>query len=42
MFLVTRIKDNTVYESIEELELPKTDDQDIIKDEKTQISGQKA
>lgn len=30
---VTRIKDNTVYETIEELDLPDDTDQDILKDE---------
>jgi len=39
---VTRIKDNTIYESVEELELPQDDGQDIIKVEIIQLSGQKA
>jgi hypothetical protein len=30
---VTRIKTNTLYESIQELDLPDKEDQDIIKDE---------
>ena len=30
---ITRIKDTTVYETIEELELPDNEDQDILKDE---------
>ena len=30
---VTRIKTNTVYESIQKLDLPDAEDQDIIKDE---------
>jgi len=39
---VTRIKDNTVYESVIEKELPDNDDQDIIKDEIIVLKGQKA
>jgi len=39
---VTRIKNNTVYASVKELELPDDEDQDILKDEIIQLSGQKA
>jgi len=39
---VTRIKTNTVYESIEELDLPDHIDQDILKDEIIQLSSDKA
>lgn len=39
---VTRIKINTVYETIQEIELPQVDDQDILKDEIIKLSGQKA
>ncbi len=39
---VTRIKDNTVYEVIQELELPDGEDQHIIKDELTYLTGTKA
>ncbi len=39
---VTRIKTNTVYESIEELDLPDHTDQDILKDEIIQLSSNKA
>lgn len=39
---VTRIKDNTVYESIVEKELPDNEDQDIIKDEIIILKGNKA
>lgn len=39
---VTRIKTNTLYESIEELELPEDEDQDILKDEIIELSSQKA
>ena len=39
---VTRIKTNTVYETILEIELPKVDDEDILKDEIIKLSGQKA
>lgn len=36
---VTRIKDNTVYESIEELDLPQDTDQHILKDELIYLTG---
>jgi hypothetical protein len=39
---VTRIKTNTLYETLEELDLPKDEDQDIIKDEIIQLSSKKA
>ncbi len=39
---VTRIKENTVYESKEEYDLPDEKDQDILKDERIVLSGQKA
>jgi hypothetical protein len=39
---VTRIKTNTVYESIEELDLPDHTDQDILKDEIIVLSSNKA
>jgi hypothetical protein len=39
---VTRIKENTVYESIEELELPDDIDQDILKDELIYLTSPKA
>ncbi|MCO5267282.1 MAG: IS4 family transposase [Brumimicrobium sp.] len=39
---VTRIKNNTVYETIQEIELPEVDDQDILKDEIIKLSGQKS
>lgn len=39
---VTRIKDNTLYESIEELELPDDKDQHILKDELIGLTGKKA
>ena len=39
---VTRIKTNTVYETIRELELPDTDDQHILKDEIIRLSSAKA
>lgn len=39
---VTRIKDNTVYEVIEELELPENEDQHILKDELIYLTGTKA
>lgn len=39
---VTRIKDNTVYESICEKELPVDKDQHILKDELIRLSGKKA
>ena len=39
---VTRIKENTVYEVIEELELPENEDQHILKDELIKLTGTKA
>jgi hypothetical protein len=39
---VTRIKDNTVYESICEKELPASKDQHILKDELIRLTGKKA
>ena len=39
---VTRIKDNTVYESIDELDLPDDQDQHILKDEIIHLTGTKA
>jgi hypothetical protein len=39
---VTRIKDNTVYESIEEFDLPPNTDQNILKDELIYLTGTKA
>lgn len=39
---VTRIKSNTVYESIQEIDLPDHIDQDILKDEIIQLSSDKA
>jgi len=39
---VTRIKSNTVYETVRELELSDDEDQDILKDEIIQLCGSKA
>lgn len=39
---VTRIKTNTLYKSIKELDLPKDTDQDILKDELIELCGEKA
>ena len=39
---VTRIKMNTSFVSLQELELPKSDDQDILKDEIIMLNGKKA
>lgn len=39
---VTRIKENTVYEVIEELELPEHEDQHILKDELIHLTGTKS
>jgi hypothetical protein len=39
---VTRIKDNTVYDSIEELDLPPDTDQNILKDELIYLTGKRA
>jgi hypothetical protein len=41
-FFVTRIKDNTVYQSVRELELPQDKDHHILKDEVIRLSSQKA
>lgn len=39
---VIRIKDNTIYQSIRELQLPDKEDQDILKDEIIQLTSPKA
>jgi hypothetical protein len=39
---VTRLKDNTVYESVIQKDLPEHEDQDILKDEIIVLTGQKA
>jgi transposase, IS4 family len=39
---VTRIKDNTVYQVIEELDLPDENDQHVLIDELIQLTGKKA
>lgn len=39
---VTRIKQNTVYKSLEELELPEEKDQDILKDELIELTSKTA
>ena len=39
---VTRIKENTVYEVLEELELPEKEDQHILKDELIHLTGTKS
>ena len=39
---VTRIKDNTVYQSIKEFDLPENQDLDILKDEIIQLNSPKA
>jgi hypothetical protein len=39
---VTRIKDNTIYKTIKELDLPDKEDEDIIKDEFIELSSPKA
>jgi len=39
---VTRIKNNTVYEIIQELDLPDNEDQDILKDEIIELTSHKA
>lgn len=39
---ITRIKDNTVYETVEELDLPETEDQHILLDEIIRLKGTKA
>lgn len=39
---VTRIKDNTLYETVEELELPDGADEHILKDEIIHLTGKKA
>jgi hypothetical protein len=37
IYFITRMKDNTVYESMEEIDLPLDKDQEIIKDEVIKI-----
>jgi len=39
---VTRIKDNTIYETVNELELPENEDQNILKDEVIHLISPKA
>jgi len=39
---VTRIKNNTVYEVIQELDLPDNEDQDILKDEIIELTSPNA
>ena len=39
---VTRIKTNTVYQTLKELDLPELTDQDILKDELISLTGNKA
>lgn len=39
---VTRIKDNTVYQSLEEKDLPEHEEQNILKDELIRLTGTKA
>jgi hypothetical protein len=39
---ITRLKDNTVYESVKEKDLPKDQDQHILKDEIIKLIGKKA
>jgi IS4 transposase len=39
---VTRIKNNTVYQGVQELELPEKEDQHILKDELIRLTGIKA
>ena len=39
---VTRIKENTVYKSLKELELPENEDQHILRDELIELTGTKA
>jgi hypothetical protein len=41
-YFVTRLKDNTLYESIIELELPEDKDQHILKDEFIRLCGKRA
>jgi IS4 transposase len=41
-YFVTRIKENTLYEVVEELELPSNTDQHILLDEIIHLTGQKA
>jgi hypothetical protein len=41
-WIVTRIKDNTIYEVIEELELPENKDEQILLDEKIRLTSVKA
>lgn len=39
---VTRIKENTMYKSVKELELPENEDQNILRDELIELTGIKA
>jgi hypothetical protein len=41
-YFVTRIKTNTIYETVEELDLPLGQDEHILKDEIIRLSGKKA
>lgn len=41
-YFVTRMKSNTVYESIDEYDLPEEEDQHILKDERIYLSGKAA
>ncbi|MCK9562782.1 MAG: IS4 family transposase, partial [Bacteroidales bacterium] len=41
-YFVTRIKDNTVYEVVKELELPEDEDQHVLLDEIIHLTGSKA
>lgn len=40
--LVTRIKNNTIFDTVEELKLPESKDQNITKDETIRLSSLKA
>ncbi len=42
IFFLTRIKTNTVFKSIIEIELPERKDEDILKDEIIQLTSKKA
>jgi hypothetical protein len=41
-YFVTRIKENTIYESVEELDLPDGKDENILKDEIIRLTSEKA
>ena len=41
-WIVTRIKDDTIYEVLEEVDLPDGEDEHILLDEKIKITSQKA